>query len=36
MEELWVYLQEVLLVPAKKKDNNKGHRQGLGNFIKQI
>ena len=36
MEEPWVYLQEVLLVPAKKKDNNKGPREGLGNFNKQI
>lgn len=36
MEEPWVYLQEVLLVPVKKNDNNKGHRQGLGNFNKQI
>ena len=32
MEEPWVYLQEVLLVPVKKKDNNKGQRKGLGNL----
>lgn len=36
MEEPWVNLQGVLLVPVKKNDNNKGQRQGLGNFIKQI
>lgn len=36
MEEPWVYLQEVLLVPVKKNGNNKGQRQKLGNFNKQI
>ena len=36
MEEPWVNLQDVLLVPAKKNDNNIGQRQGLRNFNKQI
>ena len=36
MEEPWVYLQGVLLVPVKTNGNNKDQRQKLGNFNKQI